>query len=114
MNSQLKRVYRQDTQEEQLYDINRLRSKSYVGHEHKTVPQHESSTWRNPLNNQQPWYEKAPKEYTELEHIQHQMIFKENYHKKIPFMADALLVLKKIMELEAPTRQPLREQEKNG
>jgi hypothetical protein len=94
MNSQLKRVYRHHTQEhtsveEQLYDI-----------KHKTVPQHESSTWRNPLNNQQPWYEKAPKQYTEVEHIQHQLIFKENYHKKLPFMADALLVLKKIMESE--------------
>ena len=106
MNSQLKRVYRQDTQEEQLYDINRLRSKSYVGHEHKTVPQHESSTWRNPLNNQQPWYEKAPKQYTEVETVQHKLIFKESYEKakhgdpKLTFMADALLVLKKIMEQE--------------
>ena len=89
MHSQLKKIYRQDTQEEQLYDI-----------KHKTVPQHESSTWRSPLNNQQPWYSLAPKQYTELEHIQHQAIFKENYHKKIPFMADALLVLKKIMESE--------------
>jgi hypothetical protein len=52
------------------------------------------------LNNQQPWYEKAPKQYTEVEHIQHQLIFKENYHKKLPFMADALVVLKKIMESE--------------
>ena len=94
MNSQLKRVYRQDTQEhtsveEQLYDI-----------KHKTVPQHESSTWRNPLNNQQPWYQKSPKAYSEVEIQQHKEIFKENYHKKLPFMADALLVLKKIMESE--------------
>ena len=95
MNSQLKRVYRQDTQEEQLYDI-----------KHKTVPQHESSTWRNPLNNTQPWYQKAPKEYTEVEHVQHKLIFKESYEKakqgdpKLTFMPDALLVLKKIMESE--------------
>ena len=57
MNSQLKRVYRQDTQRTTL-DI-----------KHKTVPQHESSTWRNPLNNQKPWYQKAPKQYTEVEHV---------------------------------------------
>ena len=108
MNSQLKHIYKQSTQEEQLYDI-----------KHKTVPQHESSTWRNPLNNQQPWYQKAPKQYTEVETVQHKLIFKESYEKakhgdpKLTFMADALMVLKKIMEQEAPTRQPLREQEKN-
>lgn len=95
MNSQLKRIYRQDTQEEQLYDI-----------KHKTVPQHESSTWRNPLNNQQPWFKKEPKHYSEIEHIQHQAIYKETYEKaksgnpSFSFMADSLLVLKKIMEQE--------------
>lgn len=87
MYSQLKKVYR--SEEDRLADIKR-----------QTVPQSESDIWRNPLNNQQTWFKKEPKKYSEVEHIQHQLIFKENYHKKIPFMADALLVLKKIMESE--------------
>ena len=93
MNSQLKKIYKSD--EENLYEIKR-----------QTVPQHESSTWRSPLNNSQPWYQIAPKQFSEVEKLQHKLIFKESYEKakqgdpKLTFMADALLVLKKIMEQE--------------
>lgn len=94
MNTQLKKIYKSD--EESLYEVKR-----------QTVPQHESSTWRNPLayNNQQPWYQKEPKHYTELETVQHKLIYKEAYEKskhdpKLSFMKDSLIVLKKIMEQE--------------
>jgi len=94
MHTQLKKIYRKDVDEESLYNIKR-----------QTVPQHESSTWRNPLNNQQPWYQKQPKHYTEVEHIQHQCIYREAYEKskhdsRLSFMQDSLEVLKKIMEQE--------------
>ena len=71
----------------------------------QTVPQSESNIWRNPLNNQQPWFKKEPKHYTEVEHFQHQCIYKEAYEKakhdpRFSFMQDSLEVLKKIMESE--------------
>lgn len=93
MNEQFKhKIYKSD--EEQLYNIKR-----------KTIPQEYSDTWRNPLNNQQPWYQKASKHYTELETVQHKLIYKEAYEKakhdpRFSFMQDSLEVLKKIMEQE--------------
>jgi len=92
MHNQLKKLYKSD--EESFYEVKR-----------RTVPQELSDTWRNPLNNQQPWYQKKPKHYTEVEHIQHQCIYREayekaKYDKRLSFMEDSLIVLKKIMEQE--------------
>lgn len=105
MNNQLKKVYKAKysdnpdykSVEQQLADI-----------KSKTIPPEFSDSWRSPLayNNQQPWYQKAPKEYTEIEQVQHKLIFKETYQKakdgknNLSFMQDALTVLKKIMEQE--------------
>jgi len=80
--------------EEKLYEIKR-----------KTVPQELSDTWRNPINNQQPWYQKASKEYSEVEVVQHKLIYREAYEKaksnpRLSFMEDSVTVLKKILESE--------------
>jgi len=71
----------------------------------QTVPQSESDIWRNPMNNQQPWYQKAKKSYTEVETFQHRCIYREAFEKskhdaRLSFMQDSLEVLKKIMEQE--------------
>lgn len=88
------KLYKSD--EENLYNIKR-----------QTVPQELSDSYRSPLSyhNQQPWYRKQPKRYTEVEHIQHQYIYREAYEKskhdsRLSFMQDSLEVLKKIMEQE--------------
>lgn len=95
MNDQFKKI--QKSNEEHLYEIKR-----------KTVPQEQSDTWRNPLNNQTPWYKKESKHYSEVEHLQHQMIYKENYHKPnlAPLMKASLIVLNKILEQEKESNKP--------
>ncbi len=113
MNNQLKKLYKSD--EENLYEINPTsRFRRFEGQERRTVPKHESNIWRSPLNyrNQQPWYQKEPKHYSEVEHIQHQTIFRESYEKAksgnphLTFMADSFTVLKKILEQESKTQEP--------
>lgn len=95
MNDQFKhKIYKSD--EENLYNIKR-----------QTVPQELSDSYRSPLSyhNQQPWYQKQPKFYTEVETFQHRCIYREAFEKskhdaRLSFMQDSLEVLKKIMEQE--------------
>ena len=107
MNDQFKKIYKSD--EESLYETKR-----------RTVPQELSDTWRNPLNNQTLWYQKAPKEYSEVEAVQHKLIYKEAFEKakagdpKLSFMADSLEVLKKIMEQEGKGEKHEREPGEEG
>lgn len=68
----------------------------------RTVPQHESNIWRNPLNNQPSYRNVQPKQYSEVEIVNQQSQYKQNYHN--PFLKDlmqsATQVLLKIMEDE--------------
>ena len=70
-----------------------------------TVSQAESAIWRNPLNNQVPYYKKEAKKYTEVEKFEQTQKYKSLYlnpplKPHANFMEESLEVLKRLMEKE--------------